>query len=202
MQGELMIEYTILRNVEQTIIFFFVWREMNGESGWYENGIKELASVVKRHEKSVRKAIESLQEMNLITTQKNNNTIWVKHTLSDDELYSRMAFISYVFYQPQSIQELEEDLNQEIIRLEEEIILSNEEIERKEEQIRIRDFVIQHVNQEDIEIFVDRILADRTYANASMTFEELIKDKLEIFREEMFSKYGGTEDDGEIILYN
>lgn len=193
-------ECPILRNVEQTLIFFFVWREMNGKSDWYENGIKELASGVKRHEKSVRNAIKSLQEKNLITTQKNDNTIWVKHTLSDEELYSRMAFISYAFCQPQSIQELEEDLNQEIIRLEEEIILSKEEIERKEEQIRIRDFAIQQVNQDDIEIFVDRILADRTFANAGKTIEKFIKDELEIFREEMFSKYGGIEVEGEIIL--
>lgn len=192
-------EQLFLRPVEQSIIFFFVWREMNDESNWYEKGIKTLAKEINRHEKSVWKAIDTLQEMNLIITQKNQNTTWVKHTLSDEELYSRMAFINYIFCQPQAFQELKNDLNQEIARLEDEIRIAVEDIVRKEEQNRIRNSVIQQITRKDIELFADSILADKTFSNVNKTFKEIIENELERFREVMFSKYGGKEEGWEII---
>lgn len=194
-------EYIILSPIEQSIVFFFVWREMVGINGWYEKGIKALAKQIDRNEKSVRKAIDSLVEMSLLSTQKNQNVVWVKHTLSNEELYSRMAFIDYMLSQSQPFQELKIDLEQEIARLEEEIELAKEEVARKEEQNKLKEKVIQQITSEDIEMLVDRLLAERDFVNANMTNEERIKYEIEKFREEMFSKYGG-EKNTEDIMHN
>ncbi|MHA1185318.1 MAG: hypothetical protein ACTSXA_10055 [Candidatus Heimdallarchaeota archaeon] len=181
--------YKPLTIVEQTIVYFLVWREMMGENEWYEGGIKNLASDLKRHIKSIREAIIKLQEKNMITTQKKQNFIWIKQTLSEEELYTRMAFISEMYEQPKSIQELKEDLEKEIERLEEELRLKKEIITQKQEEIRIRELVVSQISNEDIEKFVDRIIASRTYVNVNKSLEEFIKDEIAIFREEMFSKY-------------
>jgi len=197
-----MIEHSLLRSVEQSIVLFFVLREMEGKGRCYNKGIKELANEIGRHEKSVRNAIDSLQEMKLITTQKNQNVIMLEHTLSDEELYSRMAFIDYMLSQSQPFQELKNDLNQEITRLEEEIELAKEEIARKEEQNKRREKVIQQITTDDIEVLVDRLLAERTYENVNMTNEAKIEDDLERFRVKMFSKYGGADEREEVMHYD
>ena len=195
-------EYIVLSPIEQSIVFFFVWREMVGKNSWYEKGIKALAKQIKRNEKTVRIAIDSLEEMNLLSTQKKQNIIWVKHTLSKEELYSRMAFIDYMVSQSQPFQELKSDLEQEITRLDEEIELAKEEIARKEEQNKIKEKVIQQITLEDLEILVDRLLAERNFENANMTNEDKIKYELEKFREEMFSKYGGEKNTEDIMYYS
>ncbi|HUU78652.1 MAG TPA: hypothetical protein VMX55_09910 [candidate division Zixibacteria bacterium] len=194
-------KYSILRPIEQSIVFFFVWREISGINGWYEKGIKALAKQINRNEKSVREAIDTLEEMSFLTTQRNQNVIWIKHTLSNEELYSRMAFIDYMLSQSQPFQELKKDLEQEIARLEEEIELAKEEVVRKEEQNKLREKVIQQITSEDIEILVDRLLAERSFENANMTNEDKIRNEIEKFREEMFSKYGGEKNTDDIIYY-
>jgi len=197
-----MIIHSILRPVEQSIILFFVLLELNGKGRGYTKGIKALAVEIGRHEKSVQNAIDSLRDKGLLTTQKNQNTVRIEHTLSDEELYSRMAFIDYLFCYSRPIQELENDLTQEIARLEEEVELAKEEIVRKEVQNRIRDFVIQQISQEDIELLTNRILAERTFETADKTVEGIIEFELGRFREEMFSKYGGGDETEDVMYYS
>ena len=195
-------EYKPLTNVEQTIVYFLVWREMMGENEWYEEGIKKLANDLRRHIKSIREAIKKLKEKNMITTQKNQNTIWIKQTLSEEELYSRMAFISDLYNQPQSLQELKEDLKKEIVRLEEELWVKKETIARKQEENRIRESVIKQITDKDIEKFVERIFSSRTYGNVNKSLEEFIRDELTLFRAEMFSKYGESNSEEDFIQAN
>ena len=195
-------EYKPLTNVEQTIVYFLVWREMMGENEWYEEGIKKLANDLRRHIKSIREAIKKLKEKNMITTQKNQNTIWIKQTLSEEELYSRMAFISDLYNQPQSRQELKEDLKKEIVRLEEELWVKKETIARKQEENRIRESVIKQITDKDIEKFVERIFSSRTYGNVNKSLEEFIRDELTLFRAEMFSKYGESNSEEDFIQAN
>jgi len=195
-------EYKSLTNVEQTIVYFLVWREMVGENEWYEEGIKKLANDLNRHVKSIRDVIKKLKEKNMITTQKNQNTIWIKQTLSEEELYSRMAFISDMYNQPQSLQELKEDLKKEIVRLEEELLVKKEVIARKQEENRIRELVIKRITDKDIEKFVERIFSSRTYGNVNKSLEEFIRDELTLFRAEMFSKYGESNSVEDFIQAN
>lgn len=195
-------EYKPLTNVEQTIVYFLVWREMMGENEWYEEGIKKLANDLRRHIKSIRDAIKKLKKKNMITTQKNQNTIWIKQTLSEEELYSRMAFISDMYNQPQSLQELKEDLKKEIVRLEEELRVKKETIVRKQEENRIRESVFKQITDKDIEKFVERIISSRTYANVNKSLEEFIRDELSLFRAEMFSKYGVSNSEEDFIQAN
>ena len=195
-------EYKPLTNVEQTIVYFLVWREMMGENEWYEEGIKKLANDLRRHIKSIRDAIKKLKKKNMITTQKNQNTIWIKQTLSEEELYSRMAFISDMYNQPQSLQELKEDLKKEIVRLEGELRVKKETIVRKQEENRIRESVIKQITDKDIEKFVERIFSSRTYANVNKSLEEFIRDELSLFRGEMFSKYGESNSEEDFIQAN
>lgn len=195
-------EYKPLTNVEQTIVYFLVWREMMGENEWYEEGIKKLANDLRRHIKSIREAIKKLKEKNMITTQKNQNTIWIKQTLSEEELYSRMAFISDLYNQPQSLQELKEDLKKEIVRLEEELWVKKETIARKQEENRIRESVIKQITDKDIKKFVERIFSSRTYGNVNKSLEEFIRDELTLFRAEMFSKYGESNSEEDFIQAN
>jgi len=195
-------EYKPLTNVEQTIVYFLVWREMMGENEWYDEGIKKLANDLRRHIKSIRDAIKKLKKKNMITTQKNQNTIWIKQTLSEEELYSRMAFISDMYNQPQSLQELKEDLKKEIVRLEEELRVKKETIVRKQEENRIRESVIKQITDKDIEKFVECIISSRTYANVNKSLEEFIRDELSLFRAEMFSKYGESNSVEDFIQAN
>lgn len=195
-------EYKPLTNVEQTIVYFLVWREMMGENEWYEEGIKKLANDLRRHVKSIRDAIKKLKKKNMITTQKNQNTIWIKQTLSEEELYSRLAFISDMYNQPQSLQELKEDLKKEIVRLEGELRVKKETIVRKQEENRIRESVIKQITDKDIEKFVERIFSSRTYANVNKSLEEFIRDELSLFRAEMFSKYGESNSEEDFIQAN
>ena len=195
-------EYKPLTNVEQTIVYFLVWREMMGENEWYEEGIKKLANDLRRHIKSIRDAIKKLKVKNMITTQKNQNTIWIKQTLTEEELYSRMAFISDMYNQPQSLQELKEDLKKEIVRLEEELWVKKETIARKQEENRIRESVIKQITDKDIEKFVERIISSRTYGNVNKSLEEYIRDELTLFRAEMFSKYGESNSEEDFIQAN
>lgn len=192
-------EYKPLTNVEQTIVYFLVWREMMGENDWYEEGIKKLGNDLRRHIKSIRDAIKKLKKKNMITTQKNQNTIWIKQTLSEEELYTRMAFISDMYNQPQSLQELKEDLKKEIVRLEEELLVKKEVIARKQEENRIRESVIKQITDKDIEKFVERIFSSRTYVNVNKSLEEFIRDELTLFRAEMFSKYGESNSEENFI---
>lgn len=195
-------EYKPLTNVEQTIVYFLVWREMMCENEWYEEGIKKLANNLRRHIKSIRDAIKKLKKTNMITTQKNQNTIWIKQTLSEEELYSRMAFISDMYNQPQSLQELKEDLKKEIVRLEEELRVKKEAIARKQEENRIRESAIKQITDKDIEKFVECIISSRTYANVNKSLEEFIRDELTLFRAEMFSKYGESNSEEDFIQAN
>ncbi|MCG3254323.1 MAG: hypothetical protein H7648_10805 [Candidatus Heimdallarchaeota archaeon] len=138
----------------------------------------------------------------MITTQKNQNTIWIKQTLSEEELYSRMAFISDMYNQPQSLQELKEDLKKEIVRLEEELRVKKETKVRKQEENRIRESVIKKITDKDIEKFVERIFSSRTYGNVNKSLEEFIRDELTLFRSEMFSKYGESNSEEDFIQAN
>jgi len=183
-------EYQQLTIMEQTIIYFLVWREMMGEDEWYEKGIKDLSIVLKRNIKSIREAIKKLKEKNMITTQKNQNT------------YSRMAFIMHMDNPSQSLQELEEDLKKEIKRLDEEIAEKKEIIAQQQEEDRIRELVVNQISDNDIEKFVDRIIASRTYVNVNKSLEEFIKDEIAFFREEMFSKYGESKGEEDLTQYS
>ncbi|MHA1761861.1 MAG: hypothetical protein ACTSXA_14715 [Candidatus Heimdallarchaeota archaeon] len=173
-----------------------------GEDEWYEKGIKDLSIVLKRNIKSIREAIKKLKEKNMITTQKNQNTFWIKQTLSEDELYSRMAFIMHMDNPSQSLQELEEDLKKEIKRLDEEIAEKKEIIAQQQEEDRIRELVVNQISDNDIEKFVDRIIASRTYVNVNKSLEEFIKDEIAFFREEMFSKYGESKGEEDLTQYS
>lgn len=184
-----------LTNVEQEIVLFFVFRVMIDEEEWFENGIKELAEHVKRHEKSVAKAVDSLEAKNMVVTQKNYNKIKIKHILSDEELFTRMAFISHMFCSPQSLQELQEDLERENKRLTEEIKIYEEVLAAKQKEERIIESVTQQVTDKDLEDLANRILKDRTFSNVNKQLEEIIRDELILFRAEMFSKYGGINEE-------
>ncbi|MHA1124371.1 MAG: hypothetical protein ACTSQX_01965 [Candidatus Heimdallarchaeota archaeon] len=175
---------------------------MNGESSWYKKGINSLAKEIDRQKKSVKKAVDSLQEKNMISTQKEEGTIWIKHTLSDEELNTRMAFISDVFCQPQSLQELIKDLNNEIERLEDEIKLTEEKIAEEREENKIMESVIKRITSDDLEKFARCLVAERTNINVSKSIEEFIKDELTSFRTKIFIKYAGTDKGGELINFN
>lgn len=168
---------------------------MIDEEEWFENGIKELAEHVKRHEKSVAKAVNSLEAKNMVVTQKNYNKIRIKHTLSDEELLTRMAFISHMFCSPQSLQELQEDLERENKRLTEEIKIYEEVLAAKQKEERIIESVTQQVTDKDLEALANRILKHRTYSNVNKQLEEIIRDELTLFKADMFSKYGGIDEE-------
>jgi len=170
-------EYQQLTIIEQTI-------EMMGENEWYEEGIKDLSIVLKRNIKSIREAIKKLKEKNMITTQKNHNTLWIKHTLTDDELYSRMAFTSHMFCYPVSMQELEEELEKEILMLDEEAWIKEEELAKKYEENRNVELAIKKVSDRDFEKLADQIVVKTTYVNVNMSHREKISYELDVFRAE------------------
>ncbi len=199
-----------LTNVEQSIVYFFLWRIINLEDDWFEGGIKNLAQKLGRHEKSIANSIKSLESKKMIATSKIKNRVCLKLSLSDDELYSRLAFISDTFCAPISIQDLKEDLENENKRLEEEIKKYDKLLSIQKEEDRIIESVAKQISRKDIEELANRIVVTRTYANINKTLDEIIREELENFRAKMFSKYGNidvnkppeTKLDGSLIYDN
>lgn len=179
--------YKQLTNVEADVIRYFVWREIIGEEGWFKKGLKELACCVKRHEKSIGKTVKSLQAKGMIQKEKNDNKLWIKHTLTNDELYTRMAFIDPMFCNTQSMHEFRSDLLSEIKRLEEEIVTTKEANARNQEREIIIDAVLEEVTESNIDELVTNF-AELTNANSNKSFDERIMDALETFRGDVFSK--------------
>jgi len=188
-----------MNKVEQTIVLFFIWREMNGEKKWYEGGCKELARQIKRSEKSVRDALKLLIERKMVKIQKNSKKLWIKLTLSDEELNTRMIFSSEMFCLLESKQDLKIDLERENKRLDEEIKNYKEksiEVQIEKQQIET---ILQKITSEDLRKLANRILVERTWVNVNKSLEEIIEIELLLFRDEMFCKYGEQEDE---ILQN
>ena len=167
---------------------YFVWRVVIGDEEWFSYGLKDLARRVSRHKKSIGKAVDKLKAKGMIQTEKRKNKLGIKHTLSNDELYTRMAFIDPMFCNVQSMHELQNDLTKEIERLEDEIVLTKEvNIINKEKDKQI-DSIIRQVNDSDIDVLIEN-MAKRTYANSNKLPDEIIKDAFQAFREEVFGKY-------------
>lgn len=165
---------------------------MNQGTEWYNGGIKELALKLDRHEKSLANAIYSLESKELIIAFKSKNKTRIKLNLTDDELYSRLAFISDEFCKHKSIQELKEDLENEIQRLVEEIENCDKLLTDKIEEDRVIESVIKQITSNDIKKLADRIVRIRTFSNINKTLEEIIVEELALFRSDMFSKYGNV----------
>lgn len=169
---------------------FLVWRVVVGEGEWFDSGLKELAKCVNRHEKSIGDAVKSLEIKQMIRIEKNENRKCIKQTLSNDELYTRMTLIDPVFCNSQSIHELREDLNREIERIENEILLTKEINVINNEKDSMIDSIIKQVNDVDFDELISNMKM-RTYSNSNKSSNEIIKDALEVFRGEVFAKYGG-----------
>lgn len=159
-----------------------------GEDVWFEDGLKELSSYVNRHEKSITSAITTLETKGMIKTEKKGNKIWLKHTLTNDELYTRMAFIDSLFCNTKSMQELQVNLLREIERLEEEIRRTKEINVRNQVKDKIIDSVIKQGANEEIDELVD-YFGKRTYSNINKSIDEIIEDALQKFSEVIFGKY-------------
>ncbi len=180
--------YKQLSNVEADIIRYLIWRVLVGEDVWFEDGLKELSSYVNRHEKSITSAITTLETKGMIKTEKKGNKIWLKHTLTNDELYTRMAFIDSLFCNTKSMQELQVNLLREIERLEEEIRRTKEINVRNQVKDKIIDSVIKQGANEEIDELVD-YFGKRTYSNINKSIDEIIEDALQKFSEVIFGKY-------------
>lgn len=183
-----------LTNVEVDVITYLVWRVMVGEDEWFNKGLKELANNVNRHEKSISDAVKSLEAKGMIQTEKKGRRLRIKHTLTNDELYTRIAFIDSMFCNVQSIKELQEDLIREIERIKEDIIITKEINFVKQENDKIIDTAIQQITNAEIDELLDNFVK-RTYANSNKLIQEIVKDALQNFREEVFGKYGGISED-------
>ena len=184
-------EYTHLTNVEADIIRYLVWRVITREGEWFEHGLKELACCVKRHKKSIGRAINSLEKKGMIRTKKEEKMLWIKHTLTNDELNTRIAFIDPIFCNAQSIQELHSDLLSEIERFENEITVTNEINVRKQR----KEIVIDTILDQELEFAIDELVKNfdvLTYANCNKSLDERIEDALQIFRVEVFGKQEET----------
>ena len=192
-------KYEHLTNVEADIIWFLVQREIEGKKGWYRYGRKELANEIQRHEKSIVKAMEKMQVKGKITTKKMANKIWIKQTLSTNELNSRIAFIDPIFCCTESEQELEEILEKEIHHLEKEIKLAKETNQENQELDREIDNILKRITERDI-TELEKKFTERTYENSNDTAEVIVTKALQNFREEIFAKYG--ERGGEQETYN
>ena len=185
-----------LTNVEADVIRYLVWRVITREGEWFEKGLKELACCVKRHKKSIGKAINSLEEKGMIRTEKNDNKLWIKHTLTNDELNTRIAYIDPIFSNAQSKQELLSDLLSEIERLETEIAITNEVNAGKQKREMVIDAVLNQVSESDIDELVKNFLVS-TYANCNKSLDERIMDALYTFRDEVFGKQEATFEEEE-----
>ena len=188
--------YEKLSKMEQSIVLFFVWREMNGEKDWYDKGCKELAREINRNEKSVQKALISLKRRKKLAIQKNSNRLEIKHTLSVEELNTRVAFISEVFCSTESMLELKTDLEKENKRLDDGILNYREkfiEVEIETQQIKS---VLQNVSKRDIKNFVEKVFSERTWANSNKPLKEIISYELPLFMSEMFTKYAEQTEEG------
>jgi len=186
---------SLLTNVESEIIFYFVWMEMIGIKGWFEKGIKGLALDLKRHEKSIANALDTLENKKIIVTQKVHNNIWIKQTLSEEELNTRIAFIDHLFCNSRSMQELKSDLEGEINRLKEEKNLSEIILRRKQKENEMVESVIKQITDMDLQVLVNEILVKRDYSNINIPFEEIIHNGLAFFRADMFTKYGEIDEE-------
>ncbi len=178
-------------NVEADVIRYLVWREIIGEEGWFEKGLKELACCVGRHEKSIGEAVKLLEAKGMIQKEKNDNKLWIKHTLTNDELYTRMAFIDPMFCNTESMHEFRSDLLNEIKRLEEEIITTKEANARNQGRETIIDAVLGEVTESNIDKLVTNF-EELTYENSNKSHDECIMDALETFRDDVFSKHEET----------
>lgn len=190
MRISLIERYKQLTNVEADTIRYFVWRMITREEEWFEKGLKELACCIKRHKKSIGKAIDSLEKKGMIRTEKKDNKLWIKLTLTNDELNTRIAYIDPMFCNAQSIQELQSDLLSEIERLEKEIIVTIEVNVRKQKKEMVIDTILDQVSETDIEELV-RSFVELTYANSNMSQDERIEKALDAFRTDVF---GNQED--------
>ena len=178
-----------LKKVEQTIILFLLWREINGEKKWYKEGCKKLTEQIKRSKKAVQEALESLSKQKMILFQKKSNKLWIKLSLSDEEKNTRLSFICESFSSIKSMLELEEDLVRKNIRLDEEIRKTNEKnakVQNEDWQIKV---ILQNITRSDIRKLAKKIILDRTWVNSNKPLEEIIKEELPIFRDDMFNKY-------------
>ena len=191
--------YEHLTNVEADIIWFLIERVIEGKKGWYRKGRKELANEIERHEKSLVTAIEKLENKGKIATKKIENKIWLKQTLSTNELNSRIAFVNLLFCCTESEQELEEMLEKEIESLEKEIARTKEENQEKQELDNEIDSLLKKITEKDI-ADLEQKFAIRTYENSNDTAEVIVTKTLQHFREEMFEKYGIKR--GEQETYN
>lgn len=188
-----------LTNVEADIIRYLVWKVLVGDDDWFKDGLKELSSNVCRHEKSITGAITTLEAKGMIKTEKNGNKIWLKHTLTNDELYTRIAFIDPLLCNTKSMQELQVNLLREIERLEEEIRRTKEVNVRNQVKDKIIDLIIKQGANEETDELVDNF-EKRTYSNINKSIDEIIEDALQTFRQEMFGKYDESieEEKGEM----
>ncbi len=177
-----------LNKVEVEIIWFFVLREIKGEGEWYVRGRKGLACEINRHEKSVAVAIDSLIEKEKMITKKKENKLWIKHTLTNNELYSRMAFIDPCFCYAESEQELKTDLLKEIGRIEKEIVLTKEFNNNYQEQDKEIDTILQKITEGDIVELVENF-SKTTYENSNSSTEEIVEEALQNFRIGVYANY-------------
>lgn len=202
----MVVSYQKLTNVEADVIRYFIWREIIGEDEWFKDGMKELALSIKRHKKSIAKAIATLEAKGMIRTEKSSNRLCVKHTLCNDEVYTRMAFIDPMFCYAQSVQELREELQEEINRLEEEIAASKEANIRNNKRDRVIDKIIEEVPESEFEKLVLH-WGEMTYANSNDSLEDRIMDAIQVFRDKVFGRYEekvvkGISDESEGEIYD
>ena len=193
-----------MSKVEQSIVYFLLLRKINLEDDWFDEGFKMLGKKLGRHEKSITRSVKSLESKGMLITSKNVNRINIRLSLSDDELYTRLAFISDVFSNPKSLQELTEDLENEIKRLEEEIKQYEEMLLIRKEEEKIIESVIEQIAEKDVGELAERIVVTRTFANVNKTLDEIIREELENFRAKIFLKYGNIDVNNppETILQN
>lgn len=188
--------YKQMKNVEADVIRYLVWREIIGKEGWFEKGLEELACCISRHKKSIGEAVKSLEAKGMVQKEKNGNKLWIKHTLTNDELYTRMAFIDPMFCNTESMHEFQSDLLNEIKRLEEEIVVTKEVNARNQGREIIIDAALEDVNEANIDELVKNF-EEFTYANSNKSHDECIMDALETFRGDVFSKHEETLEEKE-----
>ncbi|MGC9777677.1 MAG: hypothetical protein HZR80_00380 [Candidatus Heimdallarchaeota archaeon] len=189
----------LLTKVEQNIIYYFLWRVIKGMDEWFTGGLKKLANNIGRHEKSVVKALKSLQEKSLIETKKVQKKVWIKHTLSDDELFPRLAILCDDFCSSQAINERKKDLLQLNQQLKHEKQNLREKIQKKKMEEKRIEIILENMTDADLNDLVSKILTERTYANVNSPIEDIIKVEIVSFRDKMYEKYCEFENDDELI---
>jgi len=162
---------------------------MIGDESWFLEGIFNLAMQIQRHEKSVRNALDILEEKKMIFVDRNDNRIRIKLTLSSDELYTRIAFIDQFICNFESLQELRKDLLKDIAQLEREIEITKDDLEERERQVSSIVSILPKISDNDIDNLLFNIIEKRTFANINKSPDEIIDDALQSFRVEMYEKY-------------